>query len=102
VFLLHRDLVDGVQGVLDALFGLNRVWMPHPFHKWLDWEATLLPHRPEHLVERIRALLVAPPAEAARTMGSLVDDAYGLAREHVPTADLEPLWEVFELRRIKG
>lgn len=40
VLLLHRDLVDNVQGVLDALFGLNRVFAPHPFHKWLEWEAT--------------------------------------------------------------
>ena len=36
VVLLHRDLVDGVQGVLDALFGANRVYAPHPFHKWLE------------------------------------------------------------------
>lgn len=30
VLLLHRDLVDNVQGILDALFGLNRVHVPHP------------------------------------------------------------------------
>lgn len=100
VFLLHRDLVDDVQGVLDALFGLNRVWMPHPFHKWLDWEESLLPHRPERLAERIRALIVAPPHEAVELVSGLVDDTYRLAAEHVPAADLEPLRAAFELRRV--
>lgn len=102
VFLLHRDLVDDVQGVLDALFGLNRVWMPHPFHKWLDWEQTLLPHRPERLAERIRVLLVAPPHEAVELVSGLVDDTYHLAAQHVPAADLEPLRAAFELRRVTG
>ncbi len=102
VFLLHRDLVDDVQGVLDALFGLNRVWMPHPFHKWLDWEETLLPHRPERLAERIRALLVAPPREAVELVSGLVDDTYRLAAQQVPAADLEPLRAAFELRRVTG
>ncbi|WP_323096305.1 DUF4037 domain-containing protein [Intrasporangium sp. YIM S08009] len=100
VFLLHRDLVDDVQGVLDALFGLNRVWMPHPFHKWLDWEESLLAHRPERLAERIRALLVAPPHEAVELVASLVDDTYRLAAQHVPAADLAPLRAAFELRRV--
>ena len=102
VFLLHRDLVDDVQGVLDALFGLNRVWMPHPFHKWLDWEETLLPHRPERLAERIRALLVAPPREAVDLVAGLVEDTYRLAARHVPAADLDPLRAGFELRRVVG
>ncbi len=60
VLMLHRDLVADVQGILDALFGLNRVYAPHPFHKWLDWEASLLPITPADLGTRIRRLLVAP------------------------------------------
>ena len=100
VLLLHRDLLDDVQGVLDALFGVNRVWMPHPFHKWLDWEATLLTHVPDRLVERIRALLVASPHEAVAAMVALVEETYDLALEHVPGADVTPLRAAFELRRV--
>lgn len=100
VLLLHRDLVDDVQGVLDALFGVNRVWMPHPFHKWLDREELLLPLRPARLAERIRSLLVAPPHEAVATVVSLVEDTYDLARAHVPGADVSPLRAAFELRRV--
>jgi len=102
VLLLHRDLVDGVQGVLDALFGLNRVWCPHPHHKWLDWEATLLPHQPERLVERIRELVVALPARIVTGLGSLVDDTLDLCEAHLPQADVAALRRDFDHRRIAG
>jgi hypothetical protein len=102
VVLLHRDLVDGVQGVLDALFGMNRVWCPHPHHKWLDWEATLLPLKPDRLVERIRALMVASPTEIVTGLGSLVDDTLDLCQEHLPQADVATLRRDFDHRRISG
>jgi predicted nucleotidyltransferase len=88
VLLLHRDLVDNLQGVLDALFGLNRIFTPHPFHKWLAWEATLLPFTPTDLVGRLRRTLVAPPAEAVDLISLLVDDTFHLAEEHLPQIDL--------------
>jgi hypothetical protein len=100
VVLLHRDLVDGVQGVLDALFGVNRVWCPHPHHKWLDWEATLLPLRPDRLVERIRALVVARPDEIVSGLGSLVDDTFDLCELHLLEADVASLRADFDHRRI--
>jgi len=100
VVLLHRDLVDGVQGVLHALFGMNRVWCPHPHHKWLDWEATLLPIKPDRLVERVRALMVAPPAEIVTGLGSLVDDTLDLCEKNLPEADVATLRHDFDHRRI--
>jgi predicted nucleotidyltransferase len=100
VVLLHRDLVDGDQGVLDALFGLNRVWCPHPHHKWLDWEATLLPFQPDRLVERIRALVVAAPAELVTGLGSLVDETLDLCATHLPQADVATLRRDFDHRRV--
>ena len=102
VVLLHRDLADGVQGVLDALFGANRVYAPHPFHKWLEWEVTLLAQQPDDLVARIRSLLVAEPAPAAATLGALVHDTFDLAARLVPEADLEPLRTAYGLRRVSG
>ena len=102
VVLLHRDLVDGVQGVLDALFGADRVYAPHPFHKWREWEAPLLTHRPDDLVARIRSLLVAPPQHAAATLGSLVHDTFDLAERLVPAADLGPLRTAYGQRRVSG
>jgi len=89
VFLLHRDLVDNVQGVLDALFGLNRVYAPHPFHKWLDGEATLLHRAPVDLVGRIRRLLVALPAPAIDELNSLVEETFDLVEQELPAYDVD-------------
>jgi hypothetical protein len=100
VVLLHRDVVDGIQGVLDALFGLNHVWCPHPHHKWLEWEATLLPLKPDRLVERIRALVVASPDDAVTGLGSLVDDTLALCETHLPQADVATLRREFDHRRV--
>jgi hypothetical protein len=88
VLLLHRDLVDNLQGILDALFGLNRVYAPHPFHKWLEWEATLLARTPADLVARIRRTLVAGPDEAVEQISLLTYDTFDLVQELVPQFDL--------------
>lgn len=88
VLLLHRDLVDNLQGILDALFGLNRVYAPHPFHKWLAWEATLLAHTPADLVARIQRTLVARPGDAVEQISSLTYDTFDLVQEHAPQFDL--------------
>jgi predicted nucleotidyltransferase len=99
VLLLHSDLVDSVQAVLDVLFGLGRVYVPHPFHKWLDWEASLLPHAPERLVERIRALLVAAPTDAVAGCVSLVEDTFALVERHRPDQDVSTALADFAFRR---
>lgn len=99
VFLLHRDLVDNVQGVLDALFGLNRVYAPHPFHKWLDWEATLLSRAPVGLVGRIRRLLVARPPIAINELSSLVEETFDLVEEVLPAYDVRAARDAYTVRR---
>jgi hypothetical protein len=98
VLLLHRDLVDNLQGLLDALFGLNRVFTPHPFHKWLDWEATLIPLQPHDLVRRIRRLLVAPPAQAVDEVAALAEETFDLVTAHLPEFQITPVREAFAAR----
>ncbi len=95
VLLLHRDLVDNLQGLLDALFGLNRVFTPHPFHKWLDWEATLIPLKPDNLVRRIRRLLQATPGDAVDEMGALADETFNLVAMHLPQFPIAAVREAF-------
>lgn len=106
LLLLHRDLLDNVQGLLDALFGLNRVFIPHPFHKWLSWEVSLLRVKPEDLVARIRELLVATPREAVEEMCALTEETFDLVAEHglarLEGLDLEGLRSAFDSRRTLG
>ena len=99
LLLLHRDLVDNVQGVLDALFGLNRVFVPHPWHKWLAWEATLLAVKPDDLVERIRRLLAAAPPEAVAELCALVEETFDLVAAELPSFALARVRTAFEFQR---
>jgi predicted nucleotidyltransferase len=100
VLLLHRDLTDNLQGLMDALFGLNRVFAPHPFHKWLDWEASLLPFKPDDLVARIRGLLVAPPRQAVDELSALAEETFDLVARHLPQFAVAAAREAFAFRRI--
>lgn len=99
VLLLHRDLVDTLQGLLDALFGLNRAYVPHPFHKWLEREATLLPVAPVELVPRIREVLAAPPHAAVRQLCALTLETFDLVERLLPDADVATARAEFEKRR---
>ncbi len=99
VLLLHRDVVDNVQGLLDALFGLNRVFAPHPFHKWLEWEASLIPLKPGDLVPRIRRLLVASPCQAVDEMSAIAEETFDLVATHLPEFAIGPVRKAFEFRR---
>jgi hypothetical protein len=99
VLLLHRDLVDNLQGLLDALFGINRVFTPHPFHKWLDWEASLLAHKPVDLVPRTRRLLRASPRDAVDEIVGLTEETFDLVAAHLPEFPVAPVREAFAFRR---
>ena len=99
VLLLHRDLVDNIQGVLDALFGLNRTYAPHPFHKWLDREGALLEDAPVDLVLRIRRLLVSPPHAAVEELCDLTFETFDLVERLLPAADVTTLRAAFGARR---
>jgi hypothetical protein len=99
VLLLHRDLLDNLQGLLDALFGLNRVFTPHPFHKWLEWEATLIPLKPDDLVPRIRRLLSSAPKVAVREVCALAEETFDLVAAHLPEFRITPVRDAFAFRR---
>ena len=87
VLMLHSDLVDNVRGVLDTLMGLNRVYAPHPWHKWLDWEIGQLPIAPSRLNQRIRRLLSNDARTAVAETVALVHDTFELVDRHLPGYD---------------
>jgi uncharacterized protein DUF4037 len=100
VLLLHSDLVDNVQRVLDALMGLNRRYAPHPFHKWLDWEASLLATSPADLPKRVRHLLTAPPTAAVDEVSALVEETFDLVDHELPDYDTAAKRAAYGQRRV--
>jgi predicted nucleotidyltransferase len=85
--LLTRDLVEGVHGLLDALFAVNRRYVPHPFHKWLAFECAQLSVAPPDLEARIRRVL-AVPGEGVPEFVRLTEETFDLVEEHVPAYDV--------------
>jgi predicted nucleotidyltransferase len=98
--LLHRSLVGIAQQIFDVLMGLNRVYLPHPYHKWLDWEVTQLPIAPADLAGRLRRLLRAEPRAAADEANRLVEETFALVEQYMPEHDTTAARAEFELRRV--
>jgi hypothetical protein len=92
--LLTRDVVEGLHGLLDALFAVNRRYVPHPFHKWLHFECAQLSLAPADLEARIRRILAAP-AEGIGDLVRLTQDTFDLVEEHVPAYDVLAAREEF-------
>jgi hypothetical protein len=85
--LLTRDLLEGVHGLLDALFAVNRTYVPHPFHKWLSFECAQLALAPVDLEARIRRVLGAP-GDGVPDFVRLTEETFALVEEHVPAYDV--------------
>jgi hypothetical protein len=85
--LLTRDVVEGVHGLLDALFAVNRAYVPHPFHKWLAFECGRLRLAPADLEARVRRILAAP-RDGVPDLVRLTQETFDLVEQHVPAFDV--------------
>jgi hypothetical protein len=100
LLILHRGLVEIEQRILDVLLGLNRMYMAHPYHKWLDWEVARMRVAPPNLGRRLRAILRAEPRAAAAEIHLLIEETFALVERHLPDFDTRPARAEFEQRRV--
>jgi hypothetical protein len=100
VLLLHQDLVAAEQMILSILMGVNRIYAPHPYHKWLDWEIGQLTIAPPDLNRRLRGVLRAEPRAAVDQLCQLIEETFALVDRHVPDFDTSAARAVFDERRV--
>jgi hypothetical protein len=102
VLLLHQDLVATEQQILSVLMGVNRIYAPHPYHKWLDWEIGQLKIAPPDLNRRLREILRAEPRAAVEQLHQLIEETFVLVERHLPDFDTSAARAVFDERRVVG
>src|SRR5215216_3598665 len=100
VLMLHRCLVEVEQLIMDVLMGVNRVYAPHPYHKWLDWEIGQFKVAPPDLNRRLRQVLYAEPRLAVDQLHQLVEETFTLVEQHLPNFDTSAVRAVFDERRV--
>jgi hypothetical protein len=100
VLLLHQDLVATEQLILSVLMGVNRMYAPHPYHKWLDWEIGQLRIAPPDLNHRLRRILRAEPHAAVAQLVALIEETFALVDQHLPNFDTSAARAVFGERRV--
>jgi hypothetical protein len=100
VLILHQDLVAAEQLILSILMGVNRVYAPHPYHKWLDWEIAQLPLAPADLNRRLRGILRAEPRLAVEQLSRLIEETLALVDRQLPGFDTRAARAQFEDRRV--
>jgi Domain of unknown function (DUF4037) len=62
LFAFQRRIINDLSNALRILWAINRQWGPHM--KWVKHSSPALKIKPERLIERIEAILTAPPPEA--------------------------------------
>jgi hypothetical protein len=100
VLLLHQDLLASEQLILSVLMGINRVYAPHPYHKWLDWEIRQLKIAPPDLNRRLRQILRVEPRMAVDQLHQLIEETFALVERHLPGFDTGAARAVFDERRV--
>jgi len=100
VLLLHQDLVAAEQLILSVLMGVNRMYAPHPYHKWLDWEVGQLKIAPPDLNCRLRRILHTEPRMAVDQLHQLIEETFALVERHLPDFDTGAARAAFDERRV--
>jgi hypothetical protein len=80
--LLYHGLVDETQLLMKVLMGLNRLYIPHPYFKWMDWQIGQMQIAPPNLAARLRHVLRDEPQAAVGLMHQLIEETFDLIDQH--------------------
>lgn len=98
VFLydLYNRIAHDMLGTLAAL---NRVYLPHPRHKWMDHLIAHMPIAPESLSLRLKQVFRLAPRSGVRLMNELLEETLGLIEARLPQIDTQTARKLFTERR---
>ncbi|MFF0341093.1 hypothetical protein [Kribbella sp. NPDC004875] len=98
--LLAREFLRVATQMLNVLHALNGRYCGHVLSfKRLDTIERTLLLAPPALASRLRAVFTQPPAEAAETLRTLVEETFDLVETHLPEIDVDRLRATFRSDR---
>lgn len=87
LLFLYHHYMQIEQGILKVLSGLNRVYYPTPYTKWMDWLIQQMPIAPPDLSVRLKSIFNSDAASAWNELKALVFETLCLVEHHMPNID---------------
>jgi hypothetical protein len=100
LLMLYRCISEIELQVMNVLLALNRQYVSHPLHKWLDWQCAQLRVAPPELAARLKRALRAEPRAAVDLIQQLVEEVFDLVDQHMPEYDTRAARAEFGQRRV--
>lgn len=99
LLIFYRAVAEVEARIMNIMLALNRQYVGHPLHKWLEWQCAQLPIAPPNLARRLKQVLRDDPRVAADELHALIEDTFALAEQHLPDLDTREARAEFALRR---
>jgi predicted nucleotidyltransferase len=87
LLILYKGLVAVEELIMGVLLGLNRLYLAHPSHKWMDWQIAQMSVAPPDLARRLKQILRDEPRAAVRAIHVLIEEIFALVEQHLPGFD---------------
>jgi hypothetical protein len=88
LLLLYNLYCEIEQQIMTLLFGLNRVYMPHPQGKWLEQLVAELKVTPPALTLRLKQVFRLAPNSGVRLLQEILEETLELVEIHRPEIDV--------------
>ena len=87
LLVLYHHYIQIEQGILKVLSGLNRVYYPTHFTKWMDWLIRQMAIAPPDLSSRLKSIFQLDAESAWNELKALVFETLCLVGRHMPDVD---------------
>ena len=87
LLILYKGLVAVEELIMGVLLGLNRLYIAHPAHKWMDWQIAQMRIAPADLARRLKLVLRDEPVAAVREIHALIEEVFALVERYLPDFD---------------
>jgi hypothetical protein len=99
LLMLHDIFCRMQQRVLDALCGLNRIFIHHPNYKWQDDLIAQMALKPANLAGRLKQVFLVSPTEGITVLHALLEETIALVETSMPTVDVSRSYEAIRWQR---